>query len=106
MKKVTVELTVIAMSCFVITGCATKENVVKQVKNEDIRTVVEYKNDVKSKVVPPKALRATIYPYTTENGSYVDKHEMFYWVSLPKFSGKKVVKEKQLDSKIQQFIKE
>jgi len=106
MKKLKINSAIIIATCLTMVGCSSKDVVTKELEKGDVRTIVEQNNDVRSKVVPPKALRATIYPYTTENGSFIDKHEMFYWVSLPKFSGRKTIKEKPLDNKIQEFIKE
>jgi len=89
-------------------GCSKNEPTVikKDTNYKNIRTIVEHKNDVKSKVIPPKALRATVYPYETNEGTFIDKHEVYYWVSLPKFGNKKIKKEQNINKKIISFIED
>ncbi len=99
-----------SLSILLLSGCALtnkQQNTSKTIDNHKVRTVINYNNSVKAKVVPPTALKATIYPIKDENsGSFTDKQEVYYWVSKAKFKGAKKRKEVELDSRIKKFLEE
>jgi hypothetical protein len=111
MKKEKIKISIIAISSFLFFGgCANKvntNNIDSNEKDSKLRTVINYDNNVKSKVVPPTALKAIIYPIGDEkSGSYTDKQEVYYWVSKAKFRNEKKIKEIEVDSKIKKFLEE
>lgn len=106
MKNKTKTLLLSIMSAtLLLNGCATSSNtqtIKTDIKN--VRKVIPTNDTVESKVVAPKALKATFYPYSTDSGSYIDKHSVYYFVSLPKFKGRETVVERKVDSKIVDFL--
>lgn len=104
------------ITTLLLTGCSKQVNeiqvikhqphhVIKNHENSQLKTVINYNDNVKSKVVPPTALKAVIYPIKDKStGSFTDKQEVYYWVSKAKFRGEKKSKEIEIHNKIKQFL--
>lgn len=92
-----------------LNGCSNKSNQYKkeELSSPALKTVINYDNNVKSKVVAPTALKATIYPIKDDSsGSFTDKQDVYFWVSKAKFRNEKKTKEIEVDSKIQKFLED